>query len=500
MATGLVDLPIWVLDMIVRRLDKAELLALARSCKCMNSYISPYLFKSISYDMIADSAFPLDSLLQGLLTHPEYGEATKYLSFSDAMRENTLSGNGPGFQTSDPDQRPVNHSVLQRVQELYGSPLPVALEKLIRSHYPPVMSALILSRLPNLGTIRIGGHHLIESKEVPGATFGGVLSKILTHNQLATASKPWFPALRSVYLSPDLDHELNYIFATANNPGRLTRDIRTSEAMRVFLAQPAIELLETTLAFDEGFSWAADAPMASRLTVLALTSSEAPTEVLPKLLALTPNLEVFQYEACLDISDKWSHRKYRRLDPRNIMTALRQVKATLTAVNISVGWYDGSGMDEPDMPTTRFGFQAAIGSFGDFEELQSLELPLIFAWGLAKKKPKLRDILPPHLVELVLRDDGWYWDRLALRSSSFDTMPQLFSELRGCSDWAPELQYVVLLVNERLKWDGVSERALQDEFEAECETVDKWFTSSCKSEGLIGSIDRGCDIGPFRRV
>jgi hypothetical protein len=148
------------------------------------------------------------------------------------------------------------------------------------------------------------------------------------------------------------------------------------------------------------------------LKTIILRHSEAGVKTLGKLLRAAPNLEVLQYDFVQDI-DLISYPNCPISRWNKLNEVLKPLRQTLKTLRMSIDWYR-SGIVNAEShwiwPEDSWSRRGAIGPLTDFNQLETLELPVhvLLGWD-SERAPKLADVLPPNLRELCLRDDGVEW-------------------------------------------------------------------------------------------
>jgi hypothetical protein len=150
------------------------------------------------------------------------------------------------------------------------------------------------------------------------------------------------------------------------------------------------------------------------LRTLCLHNSAVTPGALANILSKTPCLHTFEYNF-VQILDELRHDDEHEYGHYNewgdLKAALRPLAPTLTSLIISVDnaylTPEPVGDDQMDWACGVWKRRGHVGSLKGFTRLEKLEIPLpvLLGWTPDFPNKKLRNVLPPSLKELLLRDD-----------------------------------------------------------------------------------------------
>lgn len=476
---NLVQLPLELRDAIALQCDLSSLAALLCTCKGLRTPFAWYLYQAI--DCQYDRRPHLASLAVSLLANADNAALVTHIDFVKSF----TTGDYKVWNPSIDQVGKADADILGRARTILDFLPEGDVERLLATNYPPLLAGLIIPRLKNLETLKIGHGSLGHWSDVNDVTLGRCLRESTSSQKSRYLEQPFLGRLTEVKLGSKTSAA--EIFRESQYTGSVAGHINVGDAMVWALSLPGLQRLETTLSYNEDLCWAGAVHHPSNLKTLSLLHTEAPTKVLKKLLALTPHLETFHYEYCHDIEKLQARVRYHRLQLEPLTAALMEVRSSLRKLVIKVAWYYSAkrGWHEFTENDSHFGFDDHLGSLKEFRVLSDIEVPMPLMWGIEvhgreqELRWSLQDFLPASVQRLTLREDGTLWDGMWYGGDYASHTLRLAAELKGCQRWCPHLRQVMM----RTYWDDPVERELVETCASEGITWIEWLVWENDVEG-----------------
>ena len=265
-----------------------------------------------------------------------------------------------------------------------------------------VVTAVLVSRLHNLKILEVE-HSLVRFFNL----FGDMLSFLGAGPSLSLAhlTKPSLVKVR--FYNWNLDEIKNVRLKGTLKPIYSLFEMPSLESISINLPEPIDDWkLKTSLGNSR--------IVLNNLRTLRLLNSQASVDTLGYILAVTPRLEVLEYNFVQDLDDLWYDRNYEcgHHDEWGLLsTVLRKVSSTLECLTVSVSFHYLEDYKEPDVEQDWVGEvwkrRGKMGPLRAFTKLWRLEIPTAVLLGYQRdtNPGQLFASLPPNIEELCLRDD-----------------------------------------------------------------------------------------------
>lgn len=375
---------------ILPYLQTVDLLSLTRVCKSLQRITAPRIYQGVNctWDEDTEDISSIQLFLRSILERPELALLVKHVQFQ-------------GINHTEWRHLELGDHVIKLARNLISrAQFPLADTWMLWGIVDPII-ALVLSQLSNLESLEVG---IVFMNDQPFVR--KVINAAISHS-LEDVSTPAFRSLQKIEYSA--------------MPG--VSMIETSNIDRILplFYLPSIRTISTLIRDADLFSWPQkDCPHASSLTTLNLHYAHMKESTLKELLSTTPNLRTLLVGFQINAEPHDTHSPF--LNITKLRDALDQVRSTLEHLTLSIDFFTTVAM-ELDWGGSyengnNFGVRGSLGSLATFENLQSIEIPLILLFGWSSSPPiaKLADMLPRTLRTIVLRNDlalfqGYDWEQ-----------------------------------------------------------------------------------------
>ena len=271
----------------------------------------------------------------------------------------------------------------------------------LRQGWVDVFVALVISRASNLRDLGLNSDFQRETD----------LIGILIKEAVSRSPKLCFAALESITFGIDIEYNRDVV----------NHDVDLNQILPVF-SIPSVKSLCMALPAKE-ITWPKDQVPTSSLTSLTLHHSQLSEEMLGQLLRCTPSLRSLDYRSWYNIeSNGRPNREFEELlDCVKLSASLAHVQETLEDLRICARFIAPQEMFPED--ETHRPMKGNLDSLHKFPHLRNLDIPIVVLLGWTPHhddddslSPKLRDLFPPSLRNLVLTDDlqemgqdEWYY-------------------------------------------------------------------------------------------
>ncbi|KAF2640565.1 hypothetical protein P280DRAFT_507233 [Massarina eburnea CBS 473.64] len=392
------DVPEDILAMILNYLSGYDHNSLVRLSKRFYKDVISRLYRDLKFEATKSRgcARSLAFLLRTLLEHPQ---------LASHVRTFKLRGPLPCWTKYNPWPPDTSKRIsgprlwgledcptLSRAQKIFASNQFYSLvdesmhksQEQFKGRNKDALATLVLTRCQELRTLDLGDGFLMHSLFLP---------------QILKRADQLLPKLNNVVLGDkrmDPRNALSYM------------DL---DLIRPIFYSPSVQTFEYTMSQPWQLNWnRPQPPRSNTLTKLHLFRTNINRGTLEQLLYATPRLKSFHYdqEVLFNTSTPGasSLSPYLNLDGLNI--ALSNLKNTLEECKLTLSMAPDSlsptellenGLHFP-------GIQGTLSALHDMPHLTKVEVPAIMFLGWAPNfAAELKEVLPPHLTHLTLRDD-----------------------------------------------------------------------------------------------
>jgi hypothetical protein len=479
----LLTCPTEILVLIASYLPVLDRTSLVRVCKTLHQVAEPTLYHEISMEWIegyhdneasvyrAPVEPRIHLFLHRILVCPRLATLVKVVRFS-GTKYHSHTGRAATSELSVDDSKQftdlVNSSGLAasyRTFEINGRATVDGEEQPwvrdIMEGDVDLYQALALSQLPNINYLHIG----LDQSE--GFRY---ISATLRCALCSNTESPKCSSFRSLFrvdLYADMfDRDLAELYLQCEG-----LDIAITEVLPFFYL-PSLREFRVAMPETLNFSWPTIPPCASALKILRLQRSHVKANVLEQLLAVTPYLEILEYDFCC-LSTTSNARSPTFLISADLDRALAHVKATLKILRIAVHFYFHSGGTYYDDSNPIAGIDGILHSLKDLQSLIEAELPFALILGQSSQAHSLAlPGMPPCLESLIFRDDMALYRFYPWRSGRF------LNHLPACiSFWSAQNVNIATL--------GLSLNESQDNWDERAMTK---FSTLCQSMHIAPRI------------
>ncbi|KAI9712424.1 MAG: hypothetical protein M1820_001637 [Bogoriella megaspora] len=438
--SGLQDLDIHLVDVILSFLESIDLIRCCLTCKDLLPSARRLLFKQIElshHQGSQNQAFVVD-LNRLLDSQPEYNSACRRFKLL-GLKPDPIHGSG-----EDPIF-PRKTTRLQRSKRILIQPL----EARSDAEY-----IALIYRFKNLRTLELGtqfsGLALMLDKSLHSLRNIRFIEEGEEH-----LGESWIMS-RLVSIDPNL--------------------------MRSIFQLPAIEDVKIIVPPSQLVPLCLDEMQSSpTLSSLEFEWTRLDPEELTKILAKTPNLKRFSFHYYEDREKEYGVKLVEYLSMSDLSDALLQVANSLQELIITMVWQDG------DNPQGGFGGPDYInyGPRGhlDLKQMRRLkvtDVPLAILLGLFPDvSPDLYEVLPPDLEQLCISDDLAYWIPYRWRPTVLDEYMQRW--IPNLPSHLPLLKVLKLRAGEEIHFPQSDTYWTHDNPEL--------FLELCRSVGIKGVIE-----------
>ncbi len=429
----MLNCPAEILVLIASYLPVLDKTSLIRVCKTLHQVAEPTLYHEISMEWIqgyhdneasvyrAAVKPRIHLLLSRMLVCPELAKLVKVVRFSGTKFYSHWDSAATSKLSVDDSKQftdLVSSSGLAasyRTCEINGRAIIDGEEQPWKRHMAEgdvdLYQALVLSQLPNINYLHIGFDPYMGL---------GYISATLRCALCSSTDSPERSSFRSLF-RVDLYAGMFYRDLAELYLQSDGFDMAIAEVLPFFYL-PSLQEFRVAMPVDVEFSWPTIPPCASALKILRLQRSHVEVNVLEQLLAVTPHLEILEYDFCCRLTDA---RSSPFLSSADFDRALAHVKTTLKILRIAVHFYSNSGDTDYDDPNPIFGIDGILHSLKDSQSLIEAELPFAMILGPSPQAQSLAlPELPPCLESLTFRDDMALYQSYPWRSGPFlDYLP-----------------------------------------------------------------------------
>ncbi|KAF1975577.1 hypothetical protein BU23DRAFT_530112 [Bimuria novae-zelandiae CBS 107.79] len=396
-----------LIDSILEQLFLRDLVALSITNKRLYDLATPLLYSRIDFSVRRDNPRPLIRLCRSVFNKPELathikhvrlrdGEPELHKLYEDSFLWQYKAPKVSPPQPTDDDGIPEFTSFIANTGLSYAD---IWIEKL-REGDLNAFVALLLSRLPNLASLRVG--HAVN--QFLGKVFETAVFDTSNHGL------PRFQHLEEISSPGPMD----------GDPGR-NPDFCNPRGMMALLSLPSMRSVSGWCLNPSSlpFTWPAGPPDMAHLTSLHL--SFVHVDFLAQILERTPSLK------CLS----WEWKYLPDLDPLNTDTldldrfveALKPVQDTLEDLTIKVTNTMAYGDSDYQYINVR-GSLNGLSSFSNIKRFKAPFTVLLPDWDCDENPTRrLEDSMPPNVEVVTLTDQGIRCDTYAY--SQEDEMAKL---------------------------------------------------------------------------
>lgn len=432
-------LPNPLLVQILSYLGHKEKMALSSTNAFFQDLAHPMIYQEIRWvwkgDPLRDP--PVYLLLRTLVEQPSLAAHVEHL---------TLEGQTQKIIWSSHEPRPVDLSPLKGlVDELQASP-PDLWKDLVDKGVLDVFVALLLSRLPNLKSLRLG----FEFQSSTPYTAAVLRVGLLPQKAVGALSQITFKKLYRVSFCQD-EMEAGMTYLSPILPGHtLGSNPDNLGDLEPLLFSKSITTLSLWLQNEPDLIWPERRSSSSSLTSLILHHSEAREHTLKSLLGQLASLQVleYHYHGCTTERRQRSISTY--LDCAVLSDAFEQVKNTIRYLEVSADWY--SIQNHELEWRSHWGIFGHLKSLHEYHHLRRLTVPLVvlLGWSPATSVVKLAETLPLSLEEICFTDDLIFYDDWEWMQT--DYLDRFRDYLYNWNQHTPGLRRVSMRMNNGSSW------------------------------------------------
>lgn len=393
------DLPADILALVLDYLTSYDYNALVRVSRQLNHELVPRLYRQLKFTATKSRgcARGLAFLLRTLLERPQLASHVRGFKLRGPLPCWTKYNPWPPEDASKRISGPrlwglEDCTTLSRAQKIFASNQFYSLvddsmhksQDQFKGRNKDALAMLVLTRCDQLTTLDLGDGFLMYSIFAP---------------QILKRADHLFPKLDNVVLGDkrtDPDNSLSYM------------DL---DLIRPIFYSPSVKTFEYTMSQPWQLNWnRPSAPRSESLTTLHLFRTNINRSTLEQLLCATPQLKRFHYDQEVSfnssVQGQTSLPQFVNLDGLNI--ALANLQNTLEECKLTLNM-------APDSPSptellesgvTFPGIQGTLSVLHKFPHLRKVEVPAIMFLGWAPDfAAELKEVLPPNITNLTLRDD-----------------------------------------------------------------------------------------------
>ncbi|PVI08663.1 hypothetical protein DM02DRAFT_608034 [Periconia macrospinosa] len=395
----LTDVPDDVLSLVLDYLTNYDYNALVRVSRKFNHDIVPRLYRQLKFTATKSRgcARSLAFLLRTLLERPQLATHVRGFKLRGPLPCWNKYNPWPPEDTSKRISSPrlwglEDCATLSRAQKIFASNQFYSLvdesmhksQDQFQGRNKDALATLVLTRCYELTTLDLGDGFRLYSIFLP---------------QILKRADHLFPKLNTVTLGDkrlDPDNSLSYM------------DL---DLIRPIFYSPSVHTFEYTMSQPWQLNWnRPSAPRSESLTTLHLFRTNINRSTLEQLLCATPHLKRFHYDQEVVFNSSTQApallAQFLNLDGLNIALAnlqntLEECKLTLNMAPESLSPTEllENGLHFP-------GIQGTLSILHKFRRLQTVEVPALMFLGWAPEfAAELKEVLPPNITNLTLRDD-----------------------------------------------------------------------------------------------
>lgn len=457
---AILSLPIELLQLIIQKVDKADLPALTLVSRDLRVNVLPFLYKSVTLKGFRCDRPPIYPLVRALLKNPTFGPWIRYatiwtLNLNPQRRAYWASGDSE--KSNDGDLR-----LMKRYIRGSGLPSTHTWLSAVDKGCVDACAAIALSKMTRLRMLRLqirqDGRFLdfllrgalsLQPGIPPISHFGGLKKVVLGFTPLKNASS--FPVENL-----EISHILPLFFLPV---------IKCIGVSGVDIKMP--------------FKWpGAKKPDCLSLDTLILREASIKPAVLGHLLKATPNLRQFHFNHVANIDGRVDTSPETLVyDLGDLRDALMNVRTSLVRLTLGINCLlFGTASVDPMFSYLCF-LTNILGPLDVFEKLVYLEIPPVFLFGFLKHASptdKLLLRLPPSLETLSLRKDMGTWGDYTW--DAMDCLEHLGPFLEDKMN-APGLKSIAVDIDEGTGyWTPIQEKAIKERGRS--------IKKACDSDGI----------------
>ncbi|KAL9105831.1 MAG: hypothetical protein Q9187_008649, partial [Circinaria calcarea] len=363
-----------------------DLAALLATCQYFRKGVEPYLYEEIKWIREDGSAPPIYLLVRTILKRKELAAYIQRIHLRGWHRTRTPRA---AIESSfDQEEHHLLHSRRLTLRWDYGGPWAQGYE----FGKTDFFAAILLSHCPNLQSLSLDFHY--------GAS-QSLVGTVLLAQKHRGQDRPqgWgferFSNLKAVeFINQSVPEDLVEIFHEA------TIDVNHLWAP---FALPSVQRIKATNVARTALEWPLRPNLQSdSLTSLILEGARCGERELERLASTCKSLRELVWDRRCDCNDGESCQP----DCLALYEALLHVRQTIESIKICMEFYTTASIDmSRPGPWT---LQGRLASLQSFPKLAHLHVPFAVLYGWhGRDVPELADVLPSHLLTLVLTSDTY---------------------------------------------------------------------------------------------